>query len=115
MQTSASKGSQAPRPAWMTSSIAKMETELVAKYGESQRPRIQRGLKQVSEFWRASDGDQTEFEEFAPTNLAGDQATLDTMFYRYQHLLEQLNGHMHEIGREFRNQHEPSPWPGASL
>ena len=106
MQTSASKGSQAAQPAWMTSSIAKIETELIAKYGESQRQRAQRGLKQVSEFWRASDGDQTEFEEFARTNFAGDQATLDTMFYRYQQLLEQLNGHMHEIGREFRNQQD---------
>lgn len=93
-------------PAWMQSSTTKLETELVAKYGDGQKARIQRGLKQVSEFWRAEDGDAATFEEFARTHFAGDQATLDTMFNRYQRLLEQLNGHMHEINREFRQQQD---------
>ena len=57
-----------------------------------------------TEFWRAEDGSAAAFEDFVRANFAGDQATLDTMFYRYQHLLEQLNGHMHEINREFRQQ-----------
>src|SRR5687768_2100346 len=37
-----------------TSAIA---SELVAKYGDAQRPQIERGLKQVSALWRPSDGD----------------------------------------------------------
>jgi len=94
------------QPAWMQSSTAKMETELVAKYGESQKPRVQRGLKQVGEFWRAEDGDAAIFEDFTRTNFAGDQATLDTMFNRYQSQLEQLGGHMHEINRAFRQQQD---------
>ena len=106
MQTSAmpDKTSTATQPAWITASSAKLETELVSKYGESQRPRVQRGLHQVGEFWRAEDGDAASFEDFVRANFAGDQATLDTMFNRYQDLLEQLGGHMHEINREFRNQ-----------
>src|SRR5205823_12790522 len=44
-------------PAWMQSSSAKLETALVSKYGEQQRTRAQRGIKQVAEFWRAEDGD----------------------------------------------------------
>jgi hypothetical protein len=91
-------------PAWMNSSIAKLQTELIAKYGNQQKPRIERGLRQVSEFWRAEDGDEAVFEEFVRTNFAGDQATLDTMFNRFQSLLEQLNGHMHEINRAFNQQ-----------
>jgi hypothetical protein len=91
-------------PAWISTSSAKLETELTAKYGASQRPRIQRGLHQVSEFWRAKDGDAAAFEDFVRANFAGDQATLDTTFNRFQRLLEQLNGHMHEIVREFRQQ-----------
>lgn len=110
MQTSETHTSQATaasaQPAWMQSSMTKVESELVTKYGEAQKPRVQRGLKQVSEFWRAGDGDAAAFEDFALTNFAGDQATLDTMFDRYQRLLEQLGGHMHEIGREFRNQQD---------
>ena len=83
---------------------AKLETELIAKYGESQRPRLQRGLRQIAQFWRAQDGTADQFEEFVRTNFAADQPTLDTMFTRFEKLLEQLDGHMTEISREFRQQ-----------
>lgn len=98
-----SPGAAAP-PTWMKDSMAKMETELVAKYGEQQKPRVLRGLHQVAEFWRADDGDAAAFEDFVRTNFAGDQPTLDTMFNRFERLIEQLAGHMHEINREFRQQ-----------
>jgi len=91
-------------PSWINGAIAKLQTDLIAKYGEQQKPRIERGLHQVSEFWRAEDGDEAAFQEFIRTNFAGNQATLDTMFNRFQNLLEQLNGHMHEIRREFNQQ-----------
>ena len=96
--------SEAIQPGWMKPSMAKMEAELAAKYGESQRARLQRGLRQVSEFWPSEDGDAAAFEDFVRLNFAGDQATLDSMFDRFQSLLEQLNGHMGEISREFRQQ-----------
>ena len=111
MQASKTNGSESAaaastRPAWMKSSMAKLEAELATKYGESRRPRIQRGLRQVSEFWRTEDGPAAVFEEFVRTNFAGDQATVDTMFNRFQRLLEQLDGHMQEINREFRQQQD---------
>ena len=100
--------SSSPKPSatapWMKASSDKLEAELLKKYGEGQRERIQRGLRQVAEFWRAEDGDAAVFEDFVRTNFAGDQATLDTVFTRFQDLLEQLVGHMHEIGRTFRQQ-----------
>lgn len=89
---------------WMKDSAAKIEKQLIAKYGEAQKPRVQRGLHQVQEFWRAGDGDAAVFEEFVLANFSGDQATLDTMFDRFQSQLEQLDGHMTEIGRAFREQ-----------
>jgi len=88
----------------MKGSATKLEAELTAKYGQPEQPRIQRGLLQMSEYWRAQDGNAAAFEEFVRTNFAGDPATLDAMFNRYQRLLEQLSGHMHEINREFRQQ-----------
>src|SRR5713226_8069693 len=91
-------------PSWVKDSVAKLEKELVAKYGESQHARLQRGLQQVAEFWRADDGDVATFEDFVRANFAGEQVTLDTMFNRLESLLEQLGGHMHEINREFRQQ-----------
>jgi len=108
MQTSSQTGgaqvAATTQPAWVKSSIAKMASALVAKYGDSEQTRIQRGVHQVSEFWRADDGDAAAFEDFVRTNFAGNQATLDTLFDRYQRLLEQLDGHMHEINREFNQQ-----------
>ena len=83
---------------------AKLEAELVAKQGETSRARAHRGLRQVSEFWRAEDGDAAQFEEFALTNFASDPSALDTMFNRFERLFEQLDGHMTEISREFRQQ-----------
>jgi hypothetical protein len=91
-------------PDWMKGSATKLEAELTAKYGQAEQARIQRGLLQMSEYWRAQDGDAAAFEEFVRTNFAGDPTTLDAMFNRYECLLEQLSGHMHEINREFRQQ-----------
>ena len=91
-------------PSWTTTSAAKLNHELAARYGESERRRIQRGLDQVARFWRADDGDATTFEGFVRANFAGDQAMLDTIFNRLERMLEQLGGHMHEINREFRQQ-----------
>jgi len=101
----------AAQPSWLISSASKLETELAAKYGDAQKARLQRGLRQVSEYWRAEDGDAATFEDFVRTNFAGDQATLDTMFSRFQSLLEQLDGHMHEIAREFRQQQDLDAGP----
>src|ERR1700730_3632988 len=91
-------------PSWTIDSVPKLNDELTAKYGHSQRARIERGVHQVAEFWRDEDGDAAAFEDFVRANFAGDQATLDTMFDRLEDVLEQLGGHMPEINREFRQQ-----------
>jgi hypothetical protein len=82
----------------MNESMQKLETELVAKYGEAQRARLQRGMKQVADFWRAEDGDQAAYEDLVRTHFAGDQASLDALFNRMQFVLESIGGHMQEIG-----------------
>jgi hypothetical protein len=93
-----------PEIDWMPGSQTKLELKLVAQYGEVQRARLQRGLGQAAQFWRTEDGDAAAFEEFVISHFAGDAATLDVVFHRYESLLEQLDGHMHEINREFRQQ-----------
>ncbi|MBV9927983.1 MAG: hypothetical protein JOZ96_23385 [Acidobacteria bacterium] len=102
-------------PAWMKDALTKLEASLTAKYGEGQRARAQRGLRQVSRFWRAEDGDAAAFEEFVNANFAGDRAALDATFARFEHNLEQLYGHMAEIGREFRSQSELDVGPVLPL
>jgi len=93
-------------PAQMNDSMTRLQAALLAKYGEGQKPRIRTGLHQVMEFWRPEDGDAKAYEDFVRSNFAGDQPSLDEMFDRFQRLLEQLDGHMHEINREFRNQQD---------
>jgi hypothetical protein len=93
---------QTTQTPWMKDSIAKLENELAAKYGEAQRMRLQRGLRQTANFWRPEDGEASHFEEFVRRNFAGEPATIDTMFNRFQRLLEQLDGHMNKITLEFR-------------
>ena len=90
-------------PAWAGASAAGIEKELVARYGESQRVRVRRGLKQVSERWRDADGGPSDFEAFVRANFAGEPAAADTVFARFEHLLEQAYGHLQEIHREFRS------------
>jgi hypothetical protein len=103
-QETAMAVAEQPNLLWMKESMVRLERELVAKYGPSRRAQIDRGLHQVMEYWRPQDGDASAFEEFARANFAGDQATLDSMFNRFERLLEQIDGHMHEINREFRQQ-----------
>ena len=93
-----------PAPAAMNLPLPKVESDLVAKYGEAQRPRIQRGFKQVADFWRAEDGDAAAFEDCVRTNFAGDQTTLDALFSRMELILESIDGHMLEISRDLRQQ-----------
>ncbi|HJV49764.1 MAG TPA: hypothetical protein VJ549_10860 [Geothrix sp.] len=75
---------------------------LTARYGEAQRPRIERGLKQVRAFWRTEDGDAKAFEAFVNTYFAGDPKALDALFGRLEFALESYFGHAHETGRDFK-------------
>ena len=91
-----------PASAQTQESMQKLEAELVAKYGEAQRARLQRGMKQVADFWRAEDGDAAAFEDLVRTHFAGEPQTLDALFNRMQFLLESIYGHMTEIGRDLQ-------------
>ncbi len=98
------KAAPAGAPPWLGEATTKAEAALLEKYGEGQRARIERGLKQVGEFWRAEDGDEAGFQAFVATSFAGTPEALDVMFARYEYLLEKVAGHMAEIGRELRQQ-----------
>ncbi len=81
-----------------------LEKELVATYGEAQRGRVQQGLNQVARLWQPADGDAEAYAVFVRRHFAGDQVTLDSMLFRFERLLEVLDGHTTAVGREFRRQ-----------
>jgi len=92
------------RLAWLSESTSHLEREMTATGGAPFGERLSRGLRQIAAYWQAQDGDREVFEDFVRANFAADQGSLDALFDRFQRLLEQLDGHMHEIGREFRQQ-----------
>lgn len=93
---------QAKMPSWGKESMTKLENELLKKYGEGQSARLQRGMQQSLSLWRDSDGNAGVFEDFVRANFAGDQGTLDTMFTRFEWLMESLGGHMNKVNLDFR-------------
>jgi hypothetical protein len=78
----------------MDARAREIEIEVGAGLDEVQRLRLQRGLRQVSDFWQPEDGDADALEALVRTHFVADQGALDTLFTRVQRLLEQLDGHM---------------------
>lgn len=79
--------------------LAALKSELVEKHGEGQRARIERGVEQVAALWRAEDGD---LAAFVRASFIADPAQLDATFARIEQVFEQIDGHLHEVGREVR-------------
>ena len=88
----------------MKDTLTRLENELAAKYGESERPRIARGIDQAAGFWRKEDGDEKAFAEMARSLVASDSVVHNALFSRMEFALESLDGHMNEISRDFRRQ-----------
>ncbi len=76
-----------------------LEDELVKQHGEAQRARVHRGLSQVNSLWKKEDGD---LAAFAKKYFIADEAELNATFARFEGHLEQLDGHLLEIGRDWR-------------
>jgi hypothetical protein len=93
---------QDPGQADILRAAERVEAELVARHGESIRPRLQRGVAQVSALWRAEDGDAAAFADFVRTHFAADPRQHDAMFHRFEATFEQLEGLMLESARQLR-------------
>jgi len=78
---------------------AAVKKELIAKHGEAQRARVERGLDQVAKLWRPDDGD---LAAFAREHFIADPAVLDATLKRFEATFEQLDGHGYEITRALR-------------
>ena len=83
----------------LASAAARAKRELIAKHGEAQRARIERGVDQVAMFWRASDGDLVAF---CRAQYAATPAEVDALLLRLEDQLEQIDGHVLELGRSLR-------------
>lgn len=89
----------APAKAPLKNDTAALEAKLIAAHGEAHRARIELGVRQVASLWRKEDG---ELAAFVTEQFVSDPARLDALFARFEQNLEQVDGHLLEIGRELR-------------
>jgi hypothetical protein len=73
---------------------------LVEQHGVGHAGRIRRGVEQAALRWWPEDGGAEDFAAFCAANFLADPAALDTTFARLEKVLEQIDGHLHEVRRE---------------
>jgi hypothetical protein len=92
-----------PTPKALSSAAERARKALVARHGEGERARIERGVAQAAGFWRAgtqADGDARAFEAFCAEHFLPRGEALDATFARLEASLEAIDGHGLEIERE---------------
>ncbi len=72
---------------------------LLAKHGAAEQARIDRGVDQIASLWQPADGDLVDF---ALTSFLPQGRDLDATLDRFEHMLEQIDGHQLEIGRALK-------------
>ncbi len=82
-------------PAVVADAIAK----LTAKHGASHSAAIGAGVAQAAQLWRAKDGD---FAAFCVEHFVADPAAREALFVKMQATVEQVRGHVLELGRTVR-------------
>lgn len=75
---------------------------LVRKFGEENRDRLETGVKQVCDFWRAEDGDLASLKQFCLDNFISDQAELLKAFEHIEKTFETMSGVLVELNRDLR-------------
>ena len=74
--------------------------DLIARHGEPQAARIRRGVEQVAQRWWPEDGGADALAAFCAANFLADPDALAATFQRLEKVLEQVDGHLHEVRRE---------------
>ena len=73
---------------------------LTSRHGPEHAGRIRRGVEQVARRWWAEDGDAEAFSAFCDGHFLTDSEAIAGTFRRLEHILEQMDGHLHEVRRE---------------
>ncbi len=87
---------QAIDPETLSSTIGR----LVERHGAEHAGRICRGVGQAAQRWRAEDGSAADFADFCIASFLTEPAALAATFARLEKVLEQVDGHLHEVRRE---------------
>ncbi len=77
--------------------IEETQQELLAKYGDEFRERIEKGVNQVASLWYETDGSKEDFKKFCLDNFIADEKQLEKYFQRFSDNFETLWGHFNKI------------------
>ncbi|MEW6367854.1 MAG: hypothetical protein AB1714_24760 [Acidobacteriota bacterium] len=79
---------------------ARIKEELLKRFGEAQRFRIERGVDRAADLWNAADGTKDEFAALCQQYFIGDNASLDANFKRIEFYSEVIGGYFGEMRRD---------------
>lgn len=82
--------------------VTDVKSQLLVKYGDTQKFRIDRGVDRVASLWREGDGTAKEFEVFCNEAFIGFPDVLDKIFERIQRNFETLTGNLLAISLDFK-------------
>lgn len=77
--------------------IDKTIHELIKKYPDSYKKKIEKGVTQVAKVWRTIDGNEEEFEKYCLDNFISDKVLYDKIFLRLSDNFESLWGNFNRI------------------
>jgi hypothetical protein len=91
-----------PRPEGVASAAAveRIVARLAQRHGAGQAERIRRGVEQVAARWWPEDGGAEELAAFCEAQFVAGEDELAASFQRLERVMEQVDGHLHEVRRE---------------
>ncbi|MFO8022862.1 MAG: hypothetical protein R6U65_10380 [Perlabentimonas sp.] len=82
------------------STIDETVNKLLDKHGEEASFRIERGVNQVANLWRETDGSSNDFVEFCQENFVANEQEFETLFNKLSAGYEVLNGYFLRITKD---------------
>jgi len=89
----------AARPSIGKGAIDAAVSGIVAKHGAGEEARARQGAAQVAARWFPEDGDDKAYTEFCVASFLSGEPALKEAFDRLETVLEQVDGHLHEVTR----------------
>lgn len=98
---------------YITDNIAnEVINSLKDSLGEESSFRIERGVRQVADLWRESDGSNDDFALFVKSNFVADTAKLHSLFSKLEHNFEIFGGYFNQIDLKLK---EPLQLDGPAV
>ena len=77
--------------------IDKVINDLIEKYPNEDKNRIQKGVTQAAALWRPTDGDEASFVDFCIAQFVADSQKIDELFNNLEYYFEQIGGNFNAL------------------